>query len=387
MSYKKQDFVNGNVLTAEQLRHIEDGISTIIEGDSTPVQLFDNTKTTANTYLNSEGAEVAISPNNQGLAWHVTDYMSVDNIDVYYYTNLDVTGAAPHSAFYDEEKNLLSVFKQTQGEKISLSIPANVKFVRFSVAVVSGICRFELSKENISFKTLIDKISNTSSFNIEDFSNYEICINGDSIETEGAGRWPVLLKQAVNFKSYKNIAIGGTRIKGEINSDERIAKIPETTNILITAGGTNDWAQNIELGSLDTLEDPETFYGAVDLYIKKVLERCPDMIVVMSSNPYGCCPGRFTSSKDVDSGTYNDINAPVRRYAQAIKEVAEYNSVYYIPLYEECGINKHNFENYLLSEYNAYGHHVYLHPSDAGAAKMVKVYLRHLQSVIQRAQE
>lgn len=142
MSYKKQDFVDGKVLKAEQLCHIENGISTIIEGDSAPVQLFDKAKMTANTYLNSAGAEVAVSPNDQGLAWYVTDYMSVDDIDVYYYTNLDITGTAPHSAFYDKEKNLLSVFKQIQGEKISLSIPTNVKFVRFSVAVVSGVCRF-----------------------------------------------------------------------------------------------------------------------------------------------------------------------------------------------------------------------------------------------------
>lgn len=385
MSYEKQNFVDGQTLTAEHLCHIEYGISTIIEGDSTPTQLFDNQKTTANIYLNSEGVEVAVSPNNQGLAWYVTDYMPVNSLDMYYYTNLNVTGSAPHSAFYDEDKKLLSVFKQAQGEKILLSTPVGAKFVRLSIAVVSGAFRFELWKENLSLKAIKDKVGGISGFNTEDFSNYEICINGDSIETESAGRWPVLLKQAVNFKGYKNIAVGGTRVKGEINSNERIAKIPSTTNILITAGGTNDWAQNIEMGSLDTLEDPETFYGAVDLYIKKVLEKFPDMIVVMSSNPYGCCPGRFTSSKDVDSGTYNDNDDPVRRYAQAIREVAEYNSVYYIPLYEECGINKHNYENYLLSEYNSYGHHVYLHPSDAGAAKMVKVYLRHLQSVIQRA--
>lgn len=385
MSYRKQDFVDGRVLKAEHLRHIEDGIENIIGTANGGEQLFDNTKTTPNCYIDSSGAEVAVAPNQNGLAWHITDYLPVDDLDVYYYTNLDVTGNAPNSAFYDKDKNLVSVFKQLQGEGILLTIPSEVKFVRFSIAVISDVARFEFRKYELSLKILKDMARGSSNnFDNGEFSNYSICINGDSIETESAGRWPVLLKNAVTFKGYSNIAIGGTRVLGQINSDERIAKIPADTNIMITAGGTNDWAQDIPIGSLDTLEDPNTFYGAVDLYIKKVLDKFPDMIIVMGSNPYGCCPERFTESKDAASGTYNNIDAPVHRYAKAIKEVAEYNSVYYVPIYEECGINKHNYENYLLSEYNNYGHHVYLHPNDAGAAKMMAVYLRHLQIIIQR---
>lgn len=388
MTYAKQNFYEGQILEHTHLNNIEDAIEAIINGPSTVESLFDNTKTTANKYLNSEGTEVAVSPNSDGLAWHVTDYMPVDVMDMYYYTNPNVTGSAPHSALYDKDKNIVSVFKQAQGEKLKLNIVSDeVAFVRFSIAVISNQFEFVLWEENPSLKSLSDEIGKASSFDINSFADYAFCINGDSIETESAGRWPVLLKQAVTLKSYKNIAVGGTRILGQINSDDRIDKIPDGTNILITAGGTNDWAQNIALGSLATLEDPNTFYGAVDLYIKKVLAKFPDMIVVMGSNPYGCCPGRFTQSKDVDSGSYNDIDEPVRTYAKAIKEVAEYNSVYYVPIYEECGINKHNFEKYLLSEYNSYGHHVYLHPNNDGAARMVKVYLRHLQNVIKRDQE
>ena len=156
---------------------------------------------------------------------------------------------------------------------------------------------------------------------------------------------------------------------------------------MITAGGTNDWAQNVPLGSLDTLDDADTFYGAVHLYIQKVRDRFPDMIIVMASNHFGCCPGRFTESENVAAGIYNDINLSIADYAKAIKEVAEFNNTYYIPIYEECGINQDNYEQYNLSEYNNYGHHVYLHPNSGGARKILDVYLNYLNVIADEAQQ
>lgn len=344
-------------------------------------ELFTGANMTRDNYINSNGNEQHIAPSNG--YWQITDYMPVDPNGAYSYSNLNVAGSAPHSAYYDVDKKLVSVFKQVQGENIPLEVPSNAAYVRFSIYYTAkGYNGFSLWNE-FSIKHLEEKIEAVA-FDNGFWSDYGICINGDSIETESAGRWSAMLKNRVPFKSYQNIAVGGTRIQGQINSDERIAKISSDTDILITAGGTNDWAQNIPLGSLDTLEDPNTFYGAVDLYIKKVLEKFPDMIVVMASNHFGCCPDRFTDSKDVASGIYNDIDVPIYRYAKAIKDVAEFNSVYYVPIFEECGINKHNYETYNLSEYNNNGDHVYLHPNNSGAEKMLDVYLRHLEMISKR---
>lgn len=323
-----------------------------------PEQLFVKENATKGFYLNVDGTTTDSAVGST--IWHITDYMPVDSTSAFFYTILGNAGNAPKTVFYDAEKNVVGSYQQVQGENIPLEIPDGAAYVRFSILQVDG---------NFSFYFLRFE------------SAYSICINGDSIETESAGLWSKMLRDNVIFSGYKNIAVGGTRIKGQINSDDRVNQIPVNTDILITAGGTNDWAQDIPLGSLDTLDDPETFYGAVHLYIQKVRDKFPDMIIVMASNPFGCCPGRFTESKDVAGGVYNNINLSIADYTKVIKEVAEFNNVYYIPVYEECGISQANYEQYNLSEYNNYGHHVFLHPNSDGASKILNVYLKYLADI------
>ena len=214
------------------------------------------------------------------------------------------------------------------------------------------------------------------------WSDDYLCINGDSIETTSAGRWPTLLMTNIPWSNKTDIAVGGTRMTGEINSDARVASIPLSATIVITGGGTNDWAQNIPVGSLATIDDPTTFYGAVHLYVQKVKARVPDAVVVFVSNPFGCCPDRFNSSHDNSLGIWNNNDNTIFDYARAMKDVANFDSCYYIPVYEECGINSENFEDYLLHEYNSSAQvWVYLHPNDAGAARIERVIENHLQKI------
>ena len=323
-----------------------------------PEQLFvkENAK---KDYLNADGTSMESAYGSN--VWYHTDYMPVDSTSAFFYSILGAAGDAPKTVFYDAEKNVVGSYQQVQGKHIPLEIPDGAAYVRFSVLQVDG---------NFSFYFLRFE------------SAYSICINGDSIETESAGLWSKILRDNVIFSGYKNIAVGGTRIKGQINGDDRVNQIPVNTDILITAGGTNDWAQDITLGSMETLDDPETFYGAVHLYIQKVQEKRPNTTIVMASNPFGVSCDRFMDSQDPSKGIYNNINLSIADYAKAIQDVAEHNGVYYVPIYEECGINAENYSLYLQHEFNnKIEKYVDLHPNADGSQKILNVYLEYLDEI------
>ena len=112
MNYVKQNFYTGQTLTAEHLRHIEDGIevnareiNALTDPTSEFEQLFDDTKTVSEVYIDADGVEIAVDGVDTH-TWHITDYMPVGTSNIYYYTNLNAVGSAPHSAFYDSDKNL-----------------------------------------------------------------------------------------------------------------------------------------------------------------------------------------------------------------------------------------------------------------------------------------
>ena len=340
-------------------------------------------KRTEGYYIDSTGTEIYSSTGST--KWEITDYIPVTAGETIYYYNLNATGSAPMSAWYDSDKTFVSSFKQGQGKLLKVVVPSGVSFVRFSFLwlLADGTnFKFGVFDDCVKLnKMLVDSVQ-SAEYSTSVWSDDYLCINGDSIEATGSGIWPVSLASNIPWSNSSNIAVGGTRMTGQINSDTRIANIPATATIVITGGGTNDWAQNIPIGSLDTIDDPTTFYGAVHLYIQKVKTRVPDAIVVMISNPFGCCPSRFSSSHDDTLGIWNNNDNTLFDYAQAMKAVANFDSCYYIPVYEECGINAFNFTDYLLHEYNSgAGVWVYLHPNSDGAAMIEKVIETHLKRI------
>lgn len=333
-------------------------------------------------FIDSSGNEVASSIPT--LYWNITDYIPVTAGETIYYYNPNSAGAAPYSAFYDANKDFVSSFKQGQGDLLSVKIPDGVSFVRFSFLhkVEDSQFKFGVFEDSVKLnRKLIDSLYEEV-YSPLVWSDDYLCINGDSIETTSAGRWPTLLMNNFPWGNKTNIAVGGTRMTGEINSDERVAGIPLASTIVVTGGGTNDWAQNITIGSLATIDDPTTFYGAVHLYVQKVKARVPNAVVVFVSNPFGCCPDRFDSTHDDSLGIWNNNNNTIYDYARAMKDVANFDSCYYIPVYEECGINSENFEDYLSPDYNATAQvWVYLHPNGAGATRIERVIENHLKKI------
>lgn len=209
------------------------------------------------------------------------------------------------------------------------------------------------------------------------FEQLSLVITGDSVETSAGGKWCDLLADKLGASSYTNCAVGGTCMSPAYNSataisgDTRISSMPETADIVLIGGGTNDWGNNIVLGDLTTLGDTSTFAGAVDSMIQKMHTKYPDAIIVFTSNQFTISPNRHNFEDQ--TGILNNQGKSAGDYANMMKTVCEYRGVPYVPTYQQCGINHHNYTHWLLEETNASNDTVYMHPNSAGAKLMLRV--------------
>ncbi len=102
-----------------------------IESVGDNIQLFNKNAITKQCYINSTGIIVNDSQ------WNVTDYMPIIGGKACTYNGISTTGNAPHSAYYDSDKNLISTFKQATGTNTIIP-PDNAKYIRFSLLTKQG---------------------------------------------------------------------------------------------------------------------------------------------------------------------------------------------------------------------------------------------------------
>lgn len=283
---------------------------------------------------------------------------------------------APIAVFYNAAAEVIGTYTANIGGKPfgavineEITIPDNTLTVNFN-----WFHRYD------NFVLSLYRVDNFVKHEKSIFDGANLCVNGDSVSTEVAGRWCVMLNGIYPFGKYTNIAVGGSTIIGQINSQDRVNQIPTDTDIIITGGTTNDWAKNKTIGSMSTLDDSSTLYGALHLYFQRLNARVPNAMKVMFSNSLAVFPNRFAESSNPSIGIYNNLDKPMIDYIKAVKEVCEFDSIYYIPVYEECGINVFNYENYVSNETpEQSSYQVFAHPNEAGAIKMTKVFRDYLE--------
>ena len=283
---------------------------------------------------------------------------------------------APIAVFYNAYGEVIGTYTADIGEKTfgavineEITIPDNTLTVNFN-----WFHRYD------NFVLSLYRVDNFVKHEKSIFDGANLCVNGDSVSTEVAGRWCVMLNGIYPLGKYTNIAVGGTTIIDQINSQDIVNQIPTDTDIIITGGTTNDWAKNKTIGSMSTIEDENTLYGALHLYFKRLNERVPNAMKVMFSNSLAVYPNRYTESSNPSIGIYNNLDKSMFDYINAVKEVCEFDSIYYIPVYEECGINVFNYENYVSNETpEGSSYQVFAHPNEAGAIKMTKVFRDYLE--------
>ncbi len=195
----------------------------------------------------------------------------------------------------------------------------------------------------------------------------KVAFLGDSI-TEGhglestAGAYWNLLKEREGLKEIYVDGIGGTRFSKQWTPSEnprhdrdfipRVASIPADTDIIVVFGGTNDFGHgDAPLGSRGD-KSPYTFYGACDLLIRRLLERCPMAELVFMTPLH-----RLIEEQN---------GRKLQDYVEALRQVTEYYGIPLVDLYATSGIQPKLA--IIQQTYCPDG----LHPNEAGHERIYK---------------
>lgn len=186
---------------------------------------------------------------------------------------------------------------------------------------------------------------------IDRLINKKFIAYGDSI-TRGVGidfvhgekRWTDYLIERYNIPKHINMGVGYSSLamteahsETPMSHDDRLnALIAEAPDIVTVLGGANDYVFNIPIGTNEdvTNKNRYTFKGAYAYIIDKILIAKPDTTIILL--------GMFNNTMGVygeGKGAY-----PLKNYAIATKEIAEYFGLPFVDL-NECGFNSYNFND------------------------------------------
>ena len=202
---------------------------------------------------------------------------------------------------------------------------------------------------------------------------------GDSI-TAGA-HWQGFVV-GVHQLSWTNFGVSGTKISGAVGDtnamcqDNRINAIPVDTDLVTMMGGTNDWAQNVPIGTIDST-DPLTFYGALNTFAIKAFARWPTKRIAVATTPYGEIPA-YESRPGWTSPAKNSLGLTTNDYAEAIRQFCKRANLHCIDVAESGGWGTYNIVPYLGGSTTDN-----LHPaSDSDAAKGIGiVHIKALKDI------
>ncbi|MEH7093934.1 SGNH/GDSL hydrolase family protein [Neobacillus vireti] len=181
---------------------------------------------------------------------------------------------------------------------------------------------------------------------------------GDSITAQE--KWYDSIKKHFGFKTINDHGIGGTCIAGTnpnaMWQDTRINAI-KAADIISVMGGTNDWTQNIPLGTLSLSNtDTNSFTGAFNVLLNKLVNKYQTTPIVIFSCPYGeylvgSLPSGFT---DI---THNSLGLTSKDYADRAIAIAELWGLPHANM-QLCGINSVNIANFFTG-----GDHIHIDAS------------------------
>lgn len=174
---------------------------------------------------------------------------------------------------------------------------------------------------------------------------------------------------------------GGTKVADTTGTDttamcrdERINQISTAANLITFMGGTNDWLQNVPLGTLsDTGTD--TFYGAVKKVAEKLITRFPDQYrrIIFMATPYGKYPNRAGWSDTY--GLKNNLGLTSGDYGKVIIEVARLYGIPCVDIYGTAGIHDINITTFMTND------GALIHPNDEGGKRIAEVMLGALRAL------
>jgi lysophospholipase L1-like esterase len=192
---------------------------------------------------------------------------------------------------------------------------------------------------------------------------------GDSINA--AGNWQALVVSVLGL-THVNLGLGGSRLSGSSGDatamcqNTRINAAPTTADLITLSPGTNDWAQSVPMGALDST-DPLTFNGAFNTFMVKAMARWPSKRVIVGTTPYGEIVD-YVPRTGWTSVSTNALGFTTRDYAAALIVQCNRWGIPYADISGRAGWNSLNIQSYMTEPDR-------LHPSSAGATRMGSVWI------------
>jgi hypothetical protein len=200
---------------------------------------------------------------------------------------------------------------------------------------------------------------------------------GDSITAQNL--WQPLVSSEFGLIN-KNFGITATSIAdmtGNANSmcrDERINALDISSDLITVMGGTNDWFNNVPLGTIkDT--SVKTFYGAVNTMVKKLKTRFPNKKIILMSTPFA----KYSNKKGWTdtNGLKNNLGLTSSDYGKAIIEVGRLNDITVADIHGNAGWDDKNISTFS----NDQGGGIYILPNESGAKKISDILITTLKGI------
>lgn len=144
------DAVRGQVTTL----HEEDlNIENVLSGISENLNLYTPSSNKYGKYWTYQGTQAS------GSDIYITDYIPVKAGKTYTYSGLTTTGTAPHSLYFNADKEFVGGFKQQTGTN-TITIPDNAVYVSFSVFAVDVNTFTFFTSIALANKTEVEAVDN-----------------------------------------------------------------------------------------------------------------------------------------------------------------------------------------------------------------------------------
>ena len=203
-----------------------------------------------------------------------------------------------------------------------------------------------------------------------DIAGKTVAFLGDSI-TEGVGASCVENRYTDVFARLTggvalNYGISGTRIaRQKVVTEDlfdrdfnmRVEEMDASADVVVVFGGTNDFGHGDAPIGKFTDNTVYTFYGALHVLYRQLLERFPEKDIIVLTPLHRLSENVTINERGIPC-------EPLKKYVEAIREVAEYYSLPVLDLWKMSGMQPS--VDVIREKYMPDG----LHPSDLGAAKI-----------------
>ncbi len=210
---------------------------------------------------------------------------------------------------------------------------------------------------------------------------------GDSITAGSAASCPEnvyhqLIAKKYNMQVARNYGVGGSRLAKQLPDEnglderyvsfsDRIWDMDDDADLVVLFGGTNDYGHgNAPLGGMSDRE-PVTFYGACHYLMNGLINKYPEARIVVMT------PLHRENEDDLrgEHGRKPQEVAPLSRYVEIIREVAEYYSLPVIDLWANLGLQPN--VPIIKEKYCCDG----LHPNNAGHRRIAEYVGKCLENL------